>query len=414
MTQHPETPAGSRAAQADQQPLPTRTQLLDHELLQAAQALKERDLWRTPLTLLAGCAPTAQLSQEAPLLFCSNNYLGLANDPRLIAAACAAAQQWGTGSGASRLVSGTFDLHRQLERALATLKGTADCVLFSSGYLANLGTITALCGKGDAVVSDALNHASIIDGCRLSGAMTLVYPHGQLDQCKERILQAKRAGARRVLIVTDSVFSMDGDLCDLPRLCDLADELGAVLMVDEAHATGVLGEGRGATHALGQSGRVDVIMGTCSKALASLGGFVAGSQVLCDFLRNRARSFVFDTAPAPSVVAATLAAISIVTSEPERATRVCQLASHLARSLRELGYDVPMPAAAIVPVMIGDSGKALALSAALRQKGVLALAIRPPTVPVDTARIRLCPMATHTDAQLDAVIAAFADCRHLL
>lgn len=341
---------------------------------------------------------------------CSNNYLGLATDPRVTAAAADAARTWGSGSGASRLVSGTLALHSELEQRLAAFKGTADCVLFSSGYLANLGAIPALIGRGDTVVSDQLNHASIIDGCRLSGADIVIYPHGDAAACGEQVARARG----RVLVVTDSVFSMDGDQAPLAELAAIVERHGAWLMVDEAHATGVLGRGAGAVAALGLGAQVDVLMGTCSKALGSAGGFIAGSRALCDYLRNRARPFIYDTAAPPSVLAATLAALAVIEKEPERCQQVAAAAGYLATELRALGYTVPWPAAAIVPVLIGDSALAMRLSAYLRQAGVLALAIRPPTVPRGTARLRLCPMATHTAEQLAQVVAAFRAARDAL
>jgi glycine C-acetyltransferase/8-amino-7-oxononanoate synthase len=281
-------------------------------------------------------------------------------------------------------------------------------VLFGSGYLANIGAITALVGRGDAVLSDAWNHASIIDGCRLSGAEIAVYPHGDAEACGRLLAEKRAAGKRRILLVTDSVFSMDGDLAPLPELAQLARRYEAMLLVDEAHATGVLGDGCGAVFAAGLAGQVEALVGTCSKALGSMGGFVAGPRTLCDYLRNRARAYVFDTAPPPTVLAATLRAVEIVQAEPRLGERATRHAQRLYRELSALGYSVLPPAAAIVPVLLGESERAVALSESLRQKGVLALAIRPPTVPPNTARIRLCPMATHSDEDIEKVIAAFA------
>lgn len=362
------------------------------------------------LTALPG--PIVEIDGERLLLLGSNNYLGLAADRRLAEAAGEAARRYGSGSGASRLVSGTQALHVELEAALARFKGTADCVLFSSGYLANLGAITALVGRGDAIVSDAWNHASIIDGCRLSGAEIAVYPHADVDACEARLRAARAAGRRRLLLCTDSVFSMDGDLAPLAALIDLAHRYQAMLLVDEAHATGVLEPRRGGLAASAGAGeKADVLVGTCSKALGSAGGFVAGSRALCDYLRNRARSFVFDTAPPPPAVSATLRALAIVEAEPQLGQRVREHAARLFRGLSAIGYHVRPPAAAIVPVVVGDSAQAVALSDALRRRGIFAPAIRPPTVPGGTARIRLCPMASHSDEQIEQVIAAFADCR---
>lgn len=387
-----------------------RGQSLDSYLEESAQALKDAGLWRTLQPLWGATGPTVRTGDEELLLLCSNNYLGLATDPRVTEAAAAAARSFGSGSAGSRLVCGSLELHRQLEERLARLKGKPDCVLFSSGYLANLGTIAALCRRGDTVVSDQLNHASIIDGCRLSGAEIAVYPHGDAAACAKQVARARG----RVLLVSDSVFSMDGDLAPLPELCAIAARHDGWLMLDEAHATGVLGGGAGAASAQGLGAQVDVLMGTLSKALGAAGGFVAGSRALCDYLRNRARSFVYDTAPAPPVVAAALAALDVLSAEPERGEKVCQAARFLASELAALGYAVPQPAAAIVPVMIGDSSVAMQLSGYLRRAGILALAIRPPTVPPGTARLRLCPMATHSAEQLERVVAAFRAARDAL
>ncbi|MFO0574118.1 MAG: 8-amino-7-oxononanoate synthase [Polyangia bacterium] len=388
-----------------------------------AAALRRAGLWRTVRTLASAPGPTVRLPDEGGdegrgegrelIALGSNNYLGLATDPRLVAAAQAAAARYGTGSGASRLLGGALSLHDELERRLAAWKGCEDCVLFSSGYLANLGAITALCGRGDTIVSDRLNHASLIDGCRLSGASVRIYPHADARACAEAVAEAGGSGGR-VLIATDSVFSMDGDLAPLAELVAVAERHGALLFLDEAHATGVLGRGRGALAELGLTGRVGAVMGTCSKALGSLGGFVCGSRVLCDHLRNHARGFIFDTSlPAP-VVAATLAALDVIEREPERCARARALAVRLCRSLRALGYDAALPQAAIVPVLIGESEAAVRLSARLRELGVLALAVRPPTVPAGTARLRLCTMATHTDEHIEQAVAAFAAARDSL
>ncbi len=374
-----------------------------------AAAWKRKSLWRMPRPIAAPPAPVVELDGERLLLLCSNNYLGLAADRRLALAAADAAQRYGTGSGASRLVSGTQPLHLALEQQLARWKGTEDCVLFTSGYLANIGIVTTLVGRGDVVVSDALNHASIIDGCRLSGAEIAVYPHGDVEACGRLLGGARAAGKRRLLLVTDSVFSMDGDLAPLGELLPLCRRYAAMVMVDEAHATGVLGQGHGALAELGLEGQADALVGTCSKALGSAGGFVAGSRALCDYLRNRARAFVFDTAPPPSVVAATLEALKIVEAEPDLCRRARAHAQTLFLGLTALGYRVLPPQAAIVPVLVGDSADALTLGEGLRRRGVLALPIRPPTVPEGTARIRLCPMASHSAEQIEQVIAAFSE-----
>ncbi|MFN8104034.1 MAG: 8-amino-7-oxononanoate synthase [Acidimicrobiia bacterium] len=364
--------------------------------------------WHGDPVVRVGSRPAARVTVDGDelLLMCSNDYLGLAGDPRLADAAADAARRWGTGAGASSRVSGATELHAALEARLARLKASEDAVLFSSGYLANLGTITALTGAADVVVSDELNHASIVDGCRLSGAAVAVFPHGDAAACARHVAAARRRGAG-VLIVTDSVFSMDGDLAPLADLVAIAAENDATLMVDEAHATGVLGGGRGALAAAGLEGRAEVVMGTCSKALGAAGGFVAGSADLCRFLRLRARPYVFDTAQPAPVSAAVLAALDVVAGEPWRGERACANARRLAAGLARAGWATTEPAAAIVPVVMGDAASAVDVSARARRRGVLAPPILPPAVPDGTARIRLCPTASHSDSDVDVTIAAF-------
>jgi 8-amino-7-oxononanoate synthase len=344
------------------------------------------------------------------LCLASNNYLGLAAHPEVTAAAAAAARRFGAGAGAARLITGGLTLHDDLEAALAAFKRTEASLLFSSGYLANLGTIAALVGPGDAVFSDALNHASIIDGARLSRAEVHVYGHADAGHCLEllsRWRSSSPAGGR-ALVVTDSVFSMDGDLAPLPDLLEAAEGHDAVLMVDEAHATGVVGPGgRGAVAHFGLEGRLPVVMGTLSKALGAAGGFIAGTDALCAYLRNRARAFIFDTAMPPPVAAAARAALAVLEREPERPERARRLARRLASGLASAGYQVAEPDAAVVPVIVGEADDAMALSAQLLEQGVLVPAIRPPTVPRGTARLRATVMATHTDAQLGRALDAF-------
>jgi 8-amino-7-oxononanoate synthase len=330
-----------------------------------------------------------------------NDYLGLAADPRLAAAAGAAARVHGAGAGASRLVTGTTALHVELEQAIARWKGTEDAVAFSSGYLANTGTIAALVGPGDLVVSDALNHASIVDGCRLSRAEVAVVPHGDVDA----VAVALRAGARpgrRLLVVVEGVYSMDGDAADLVGLCDAAAAVDAMVMVDDAHGSGVLGPGgRGTPAAQGVADRVHVHLGTLSKAVGAAGGFVAGRADLIAWLRTRARSFVYDTAPAPAVVGAALAGIRLAASEGWRRDRALAAARQLAG-----GLALPEPAACIVPLVVGTPEAALAASAALEAEGLRVVAIRPPTVPAGTARLRFTTSAALDDGAVAAAVAA--------
>lgn len=372
--------------------------------------LDDADLRRRVRSLTSAQEPEVTLEDgRRVVLMASNNYLGLANHPRVVVAAKAAADEWGVGAGAARLITGSTTVHDELERRLAELKGKDDAVLFSSGYLANLGTIQALVGADDAVFSDELNHASIIDGCRLSRATIHVYPHRDADQLEKQIADWRRDHpSARALVVTDSVFSMDGDLAPLPDLADVCEAYGALLMVDEAHATGVVGpEGRGAVAHFRMEERVPVVMGTLSKSLGAAGGFVAGSADLCDFLRNRARAFIFDTAMPPPVAAAALSALDILTLEPGRPERVRDKAQRLHDELRMAGFEVLTPDAAVVPVVVGEADDALALSAHLLATGVLVPAIRPPTVPEKTSRLRCALMATHQDEHLRTAVDAF-------
>jgi glycine C-acetyltransferase/8-amino-7-oxononanoate synthase len=376
--------------------------------------LEAAGLGRRVRALESASEPEVLLDGRRVLCLASNNYLGLAAHPEVVDAAAAAARRYGAGSGSARLVTGGLSIHDELEARLAAFKGTEAALLFSSGYLANLGTVAALVGPGDAVFSDELNHASIIDGCRLSRADVHVYRHGDAGHLGDRLGAWRRsAGAgARALVVTDSVFSMDGDVAPLPDIVAACDRHGAVLMVDEAHATGVVGPGgRGAVAGYGLEGRVGVVMGTLSKSLGAAGGFIAGPAALCAYLRNRARSFIFDTALPPPTVAAALAALGIVEREPERPVRARRLAGRLAAGIRAAGYDVPDPPAAVLPVVVGAPDAALGLSARLLDAGVLVTAIRPPSVPEGTSRLRATVMATHTDAEIDRAITAFAAAR---
>jgi 8-amino-7-oxononanoate synthase len=372
--------------------------------------LRDRDLLRV-LTYCSGTpGPEVMIDGEAHLLLASNNYLGLAGDPRVIAGAHAALDAYGAGAGASRLVTGSLDLHRRLEERLAALKSTEDALVFPTGFQANVGTIPALVGPDDVVFSDELNHASIIDGIRLSRARSVRYAHGDADALETSIRDAGHA--RRRLIVTDTVFSMDGDLAPLPAIVELAERHDCMLMVDEAHATGVLGpNGAGAIEHFGLEGRVGVVMGTLSKAIGAQGGFVAGSQDLCDYLRTRARGFVFTTALAPAATGAALAALDIVRDEPERRDRLRALVAQLVAGVRELGMEVLPTDSAVVGVLIGEARPALEAAAALRRARVWAPAIRPPSVPPGTARLRLTVMATHQERHLEWALRALEGVR---
>jgi 8-amino-7-oxononanoate synthase len=329
----------------------------------------------------------------------SNDYLGLAQDPRLINAAQAAALRWGAGAGASRLVVGHLGLHEAVEARLAAFKGTEAAVIFPTGYMANVGTISALMGPGDVIFSDRLNHASIYDGIKLSGATLQRFPHRDLNRL-EHLLQHSGA-ARRRLIVTDSVFSVDGDIAPLNELVALKARYGVWLMIDEAHATGVLGaKGAGLAEALGLTGQVDIHMGTFSKALGSQGGYVAGDRRLVDYLHNRARSFIYSTALAPPVLGAIDQALKIVVQEPERRLFLQRESEAFRQSLLSAGLDLLGSETQIIPVLVGENDRTLEFAAALKDQGLMAVALRPPTVPPGRARVRFSLSAGHSREDL--------------
>ena len=337
--------------------------------------------------------PSVLLDGQPVLLLCSNNYLGLADHPRLRRAAADAALRLGTSAGASRLISGSMSIHTDLEASLAAFKGTEAALLFGSGYLANTGTISALARRGEVVCSDELNHASIIDGCRLAGAETFVYRHADTEHLEWGL---RRAGGRGSLIVTDGIFSMDGDLAPLAELSILAGRHRCRLMVDEAHATGCVGPGgRGSVAAAGLTGEVDVIVGTLGKALGGYGAYVCGSAELTDFLVNSARPFIFSTAPPPPAVAAASAALELLEERPKRVEKLRANAAALRSGLRDEGLDPAGSETQIVPLVIGEADDAMALCERLLQEGLFAQAIRSPTVPPGTCRLRLTVMATH-------------------
>jgi len=342
---------------------------------------------------------------DEAVVFASNNYLGLADDSRVQRAAELGARTVGTGAGASRLVTGDTQVHRGLERDLAACKGTERGLVFSSGYAANIGTIDAL--APEVVFSDELNHASIIDGCRVGASETVVYDHCDPDDLRAKMdtRAADTAEDEQWLVVTDSVFSMDGDVAPLSAICNAADEFGAWVMVDEAHATGLFGDGGGVVQREGLSDRVDVQLGTLSKALASQGGYIAGDEALIEYLLNAARSFVFSTGLSPPNAAAAREALRIA-RETDRTSELWDTVATLRDGLETMGYEV-LGETHILPVIVGDRGDALELAERLREHGVVAPAIRPPTVPEGTSRIRVAPMATHTADDIAQCLDAF-------
>jgi glycine C-acetyltransferase/8-amino-7-oxononanoate synthase len=346
------------------------------------------------------------LDGKPVLLLCSNNYLGLADHPRVRAAAAEAAMRWGVGTGSSRLVSGTMTIHRRLEERLAAFKSRETALLFGSGYLANAGVIAALARPGDVIFSDALNHASIIDGCRLSRAEVFIYHHCDVEHLAWGLEQAEGRGA---LIVTDSVFSMDGDVAPLEQIVALAERHEVRVMVDEAHGTGALGPGgRGALAAAGLEDHVDVIVGTLGKALGSYGAYVACDRTMSKYLVNAARTFIFSTALPPPAVAGALAALEILEEEPRRVEKLAANAAGFRAELEREGFDLQGSSSQIIPLVVGDSELAVRICDAALARGVFAQAIRPPTVPAGTSRLRLAVMASHRADELAAAARTLA------
>jgi 8-amino-7-oxononanoate synthase len=360
--------------------------------------IRDRGLYRRMRMISGPQGPRVLLDGRPVLLLCSNNYLGLADHPRVREAAAEAAMRYGAGAGASRLVSGNMRVHRRLEERLADFKGYRSALLFGSGYLANTGVVQALAKPGEVVFSDALNHASIVDGCRLAGAETFVYDHGDVDHLAWGLREAEGRGS---LIVTDGVFSMDGDVAPLTEIVELARRFDARVMVDDAHGTGTIGpDGRGSVAAAGLEDEVDVLVGTLGKSLGSYGAYVCCDKAMAKYLVNTARTLIFSTALGPPQVGAAMAALELLREEPRRVERVQRNARILREALAEQGLPAGDGDTPIVPVIAGDAGDAVAASERALERGVFAQAIRPPTVPDGSSRLRLTVMASHTKAEL--------------
>ena len=372
----------------------------------ALEEIRDQGLLRRMRMISGPQGPRVLLDGKPVLLLCSNNYLGLADHPRVREAAAEAAMRYGAGAGASRLISGTMRIHRRLEERLADFERTEAALLFGSGYLANTGVVQALARKGEVVFSDALNHASIIDGCRLAGAETFVYDHADVEHLAWGLEQAEGRGS---LIVTDGVFSMDGDVAPLPEIVELARDHDVRVMVDEAHGTGALGpEGRGAVAAAGVEDDVDVIVGTLGKALGSYGAYVCCDRSMARYLVNTVRSFIFSTALPPPAVAAGMAALELLREQPRRVEKLQRNAGVLREALAAEGLRPPPGDTQILPLRIGDAARAVAASERALERGVFAQAIRPPTVPDGTSRLRLTVMASHTKSELREAAKAVA------
>ncbi|MFJ8256515.1 8-amino-7-oxononanoate synthase [Peribacillus asahii] len=375
-------------------------------LNQELQQIREQGLFRTLRRLDAASDTETVLEGKKVLLFSSNNYLGLANDSRMKEKAIEAIKQFGTGSGGSRLTTGNLSLHEQLERDIASFKGKEASLVFSSGFLANVGIISTLMKQGDVILSDSLNHASIIDGCRLSKADTVIYNHVDMNDLEKK-LQSVTSYQRR-LIVTDGVFSMDGNIAPLPAIVSLAKKYEAMVMVDDAHSTGILGKtGAGTAEHFGLTHQIDLLMGTLSKSIGAEGGYVAASQSLIQYLRNKARTFIFQTALSPSVVAASIEGIRIIREERERSVRLLENAEFLRNGLKKSGFTLVDGSTPILAVLIGSAQDAVRFSKRLEEEGIFAPAIRPPTVPEGMSRIRLTIMATHRQEQLEYALRTF-------
>lgn len=380
----------------------TRTGYLAEQL----EDLKQQGLYNTIRTIESPMDGHIRVDGRDVLNFCANNYLGLANHPRLKEAAKRAIDQYGIGPGAVRTIAGTMTLHNQLEQRLAQFKGAEAVITLQSGFTANLATIPALVGRGDVIFSDQLNHASIIDGCRLSRAQIVAYEHNNVDDLRRKIAETTEYGRR--LIISDGVFSMDGDIAPLPDLYEVAREHDILLMVDDAHGEGVLGRGgRGIVDHFDLHGKVDIEVGTMSKAFGVVGGIVAGKQVIIDWLRQRGRPFLFSSAMTVPDVAACLEAVDMLETSDELVTRLWSNADLFKQEMRRLGFDIGHSETPIVPVMLGEAPLAQAFSRALFEAGVFAMAIGFPTVPQGKARIRVMNTAAHTHDDLEQALAAF-------
>jgi glycine C-acetyltransferase len=383
--------------------------------------LKRQNLYRPMRVISSAQGAEVVVDGRRLISLSSNNYLGLTSHPRLIEASVQAAQEFGAGSGAVRTIAGNMSIHEELETELADFKHTQAVLTFQSGFTANLGVIPVVAGDKDLIVSDALNHASIIDGMRMSKAPRVIFPHKDTAALREKLREARAVGRldatghstgepyRLILVVTDGVFSMDGDIAPLPEIVAAAEEFGAAVMVDDAHASGVLGRnGRGTVDHFDLHGRVHIQVGTLSKAIGVLGGYVAGSGALRDTLIQRARPFLFSTSHPPAVAAACLAAIHVLQEEPELIERLWTNTGHFKNELRRLGFDTGASETPITPVMMGDAATAGRFSARLFEEGVFAQPVVYPTVALDKARIRTIVTAEHSTAQLDLCLAAFA------
>ncbi|MBC1890570.1 glycine C-acetyltransferase [Listeria booriae] len=372
------------------------------------QALREQGLYNTIDTIEGPNGAIVKINGADLINLSSNNYLGFSNDARLKEKAIAATETYGVGAGAVRTINGTMTIHNELETKLAEFKHTEAAIAFQSGFNCNMGAISAIMTKNDAIISDELNHASIIDGCRLSGAKVLRAKHQDMDDLRHVAKEATESGSyEKIMYITDGVFSMDGDVAKIPEIVEIAEEFGLITYVDDAHGSGVMGGGAGTVKHFGLSDKIDLQMGTLSKAIGAVGGYVAGSQQLIDWLKVRARPFLFSTSLTPATAAACIEAIDIMEHDPERMTKLWDNGTYLKKGLADLGFDIGHSETPITPCIIGDENLTQQFSRRLLEEGVYAKSIVFPTVPKGTGRVRNMPTAAHTKEMLDEVLAIY-------
>ncbi|SFJ90526.1 glycine C-acetyltransferase [Thermoflavimicrobium dichotomicum] len=384
------------------------SKVLDHFLQENLDDLKNRGLYNMIDPLESPNGPVIKIDGKELINLSSNNYLGLATDPRLIDAAVEATRKYGVGAGAVRTINGTLKLHEELERKLAEFKHTEAAIAYQSGFNCNMAAISAVMDKNDAILSDELNHASIIDGCRLSKAKIIRFNHSDMDDLRAKAKEAKESGQyKKIMVITDGVFSMDGDIAKLPEIVEIAEEFDLITYVDDAHGSGVLGNGAGTVKHFGLSDKIDFQIGTLSKAIGVVGGYVAGKKELIDWLKVRSRPFLFSTALPPGDVAACIKAIDILMNSTELQERLWNNGNYLKKGLKELGFDIGESETPITPCIIGEEKLTQTFSKRLYEEGVYAKAIVFPTVPRGTGRVRNMPTAAHTKEMLDRALAIY-------
>ncbi len=371
--------------------------------------LKSKGLYNEINVITGQNGPVIEIEGKKLINLSSNNYLGLATNKRMIDASIKATEKYGVGAGAVRTINGTLDIHIELEKKLAAFKHTEAAIAFQSGFNCNMAAISAVMNKKDAILSDALNHASIIDGCRLSGAKIIRVEHSDMDDLRAKAKEAKESGLyEKIMVITDGVFSMDGDVAKLPEIVEIAEEFDLITYVDDAHGSGVLGKGAGTVHHFGLSDKIDFQIGTLSKAIGVVGGYVAGSKDLIDWLKVRGRPFLFSTSLTPAAAGACIEAVNILTESTELHDRLWENGNYLKKGLKELGFDIGHSETPITPCIIGEAAEAQEFSRRLYEEGVYAKSIVFPTVPLGTARVRNMPSAAHTKHLLDEAIAKYA------